>query len=35
LVSCSREMAGKVLKDLENQGLIQVKGKNIVIYGER
>jgi CRP/FNR family cyclic AMP-dependent transcriptional regulator len=35
LVSCSREMAGKVLKDLENQGLIQVNGKNIVIFGER
>lgn len=35
LVSCSREMAGKVLKDLENQGLIRVEGKNIVVYGER
>ena len=35
LVSCSREMAGKVLKDLESQGLIHVEGKNIVIYGER
>jgi CRP/FNR family cyclic AMP-dependent transcriptional regulator len=35
LVSCSREMAGKVLKDLEDQGLIRVDGKNIVVYGTR
>lgn len=35
LVSCSREMAGKVLRDLEEQGLIQVQGKNIVVHGAR
>lgn len=35
LVSCSREMAGKVLKDLEGQGLIHVEGKNITIYNSR
>lgn len=31
LVSCSREMAGKVLHYLEEQGLVQVSGKNIVV----
>lgn len=35
LVSCSREMAGKVLKDLECQGLIHAEGKNIIVYGKR
>lgn len=35
LVSCSREMAGKVLKDLEGQGLIHAEGKNIIVYSER
>ena len=35
LVSCSREIAGKVLKGLEEQGLIQVSGRNIVIHGTR
>jgi len=28
-------MAGRVLKDLEDQGLIEVKGKTIVVYGTR
>ncbi len=35
LVSCSREMAGKVLKDLQGQGLIHAKGKSIIVYSER
>lgn len=35
LVGCSREMAGRVLKVLENQGLIQASGKTIVIYNVR
>ncbi len=35
LVSCSREIAGKVLKSLEEQGLIQISGRNIVIHGTR
>ena len=35
LVNCSREMAGRVLKDLEDQGLIEVHGKTIVVYGTR
>ena len=35
IVGCSREMAGRVLKDLEEQGLIQVSGKTMVIHGTR
>jgi CRP/FNR family cyclic AMP-dependent transcriptional regulator len=35
IVGCSREMAGRVLKDLEEQGLIQVAGKTMVIHGTR
>ncbi len=35
IVGCSREMAGRVLKTLEEQNLIYVKGKTIVIFGTR
>lgn len=35
IVNCSREMAGKVLKSLEDQGLIEVSGKTIVVYNTR
>jgi len=35
IVGCSREMAGRVLKSLEEQELIHVKGKTIVVYGTR
>uniref|UniRef100_UPI000E661D30 cAMP-activated global transcriptional regulator CRP n=1 Tax=Salinibius halmophilus TaxID=1853216 RepID=UPI000E661D30 len=35
IVGCSREMVGRVLKALEDQGLIAVKGKTMVIYGTR
>jgi len=35
IVGCSREMAGRVLKNLEDQGLIHVKGKTIVVLGTR
>ena len=35
IVGCSREMVGRVLKDLEAQNLIEVKGKTIVVYGTR
>jgi len=35
IVNCSREMAGRVLKDLEELGLIEVHGKTIVVYGTR
>ncbi len=35
LVGCSREMVGRVLKTLEDQGLVSVKGKTMVVYGAR
>ena len=35
IVGCSREMAGRVLKNLEEQGLIYVKGKTIVVFDTR
>lgn len=35
IVGCSREMAGRVLKNLEQEGLIGVRGKTIVVYGTR
>jgi CRP/FNR family cyclic AMP-dependent transcriptional regulator len=35
LVNCSREMAGRVLKTLEEQDLISVSGKTIVVFGTR
>jgi CRP/FNR family cyclic AMP-dependent transcriptional regulator len=35
IVGCSREMAGRVLKSLAEQGHIAVKGKTIVVFGTR
>ena len=35
IVGCSREMAGRVLKTLEEQGLIAASGKTIVVFGAR
>ena len=35
IVGCSREMVGRVLKTLEEQNLIEVKGKTMVVYGAR
>jgi len=35
IVGCSREMAGRVLKALEEQGLITASGKTIVVFGAR
>ena len=35
LVGCSREMAGRVLKALEEQGLLRANGKTIVVFGVR
>jgi CRP/FNR family cyclic AMP-dependent transcriptional regulator len=35
IVGCSREMVGRVLKALEEQGLITAKGKTIVVFGTR
>ena len=32
IVGCSREMVGRVLKTLEEQGMIQTDGKAILIY---
>ena len=31
----SREMVGRVLKDLEEQGLVTASGKTMVVYGTR
>jgi CRP/FNR family cyclic AMP-dependent transcriptional regulator len=35
IVGCSREMVGRVLKSLEEQALISVKGKTMVVFGTR
>jgi CRP/FNR family cyclic AMP-dependent transcriptional regulator len=35
IVGCSREMVGRVLKNLEDQHLISVAGKTIVVFGVR
>ena len=35
IVNCSREMAGRVLKTLEEQELVSVSGKTIVVFGTR
>lgn len=35
IVGCSREMVGRVLKTLETQGLVSVKGKTMVVFGTR
>lgn len=35
IVGCSREMVGRVLKTLEDQGLVAVKGKTMVVFNTR
>lgn len=35
MVSCSREMAGRILKELEKKNLITAHGKTIVVLGVR
>jgi len=35
IVGCSREMVGRVLKELEGQGLVSVAGKTMVVFGTR
>ena len=35
IVGCSREMVGRVLKNLEEQHLLTAKGKTIVVFGVR
>lgn len=35
IVGCSREMAGRVVKSLEDEGLVSAAGKTIVVFGAR
>ncbi len=35
LVGCSREMAGRVLKQMQEQGLLTARGKTVVVFGTR
>ena len=35
LVGCSREMAGRVLKKLQEEGKLHARGKTVVVYGTR
>ena len=35
IVGCSREMVGRVLKDLEERSLVQGKGKTMGVHGTR
>ena len=35
IAGCSREMVGRVLKTLEDQGLVSVKGKTMVVFNTR
>jgi CRP/FNR family transcriptional regulator, cyclic AMP receptor protein len=35
IVGCSREMVGRVLKTLEDQGLVSVHGKTMVVFNTR
>ena len=35
IVGCSREMAGRVLKELEDDDLISAHGKTVVVFGTR
>jgi CRP/FNR family cyclic AMP-dependent transcriptional regulator len=35
IVGCSREMVGRVLKELEEEGLVTAHGKTIVVFGAR
>ena len=35
IVGCSREMVGRVLKDLEERELVSVSGKTMVVFGTR
>jgi CRP/FNR family cyclic AMP-dependent transcriptional regulator len=35
MVGCSREVAGRVIKELKNEGLITAHGKTIVVFASR
>jgi CRP/FNR family cyclic AMP-dependent transcriptional regulator len=34
MVGCSREMAGRVLKSLQDAGLVWAHGKTMIVYDE-
>jgi len=33
IVGCSREMAGRILKDMQDMGLIHAQGMTVVLLG--
>lgn len=33
IIGCSREMAGRILKDMQEMGLIEAKGMQVIVYG--
>ena len=35
IVSCSRETVGRVLKQMAEEGMVEVKGMDIVVYHSR
>lgn len=35
IVGCSREMAGRILKDMHEMGLIDAKGMQVVVFGAK
>jgi len=35
IVGCSREVAGRILKVLEEEGMVEVSGHTMVILGAR
>lgn len=35
IVGCSREMAGRVLKQMQDQGVLTARGKTVVVFGTR
>jgi CRP/FNR family cyclic AMP-dependent transcriptional regulator len=34
IVGCSREMAGRVLKQMQADGLLHARGKTVVVYSQ-
>lgn len=35
IIGCSREMAGRILKDMQEMGLIEAKGMRVVVFGAK
>ena len=33
IVGCSREMAGRIMKDMQDMGLIEAQGMTVVVFG--